>query len=315
ASILNSSVYLPRACPSFLLLIFRSPVTELDHSYGVRFSGTRSYLNAYPKGRFAALASARIARLTNDVSASTPNSPFQVSAPSNANIGALQTPSVAPQMAMLSRPTSPLTELPSGVIHRELLPFPGERWIYRLQTKHEGSIPGPKPIERIEFRVDGVSRAGITESAMIVDDGKSVGQTIIASETGFYGRRGAAIPGTEFSPYATAFLDLKPGSSLGVRSRLIEGESERVLLDGKVEGVEDVRTPTGVLRATKVVWQGRLVYLQGGGMHARRTQIEEKHEIWFADNHKRFVRYALSTRVHKEDYSYTSAIVMELEGR
>jgi len=36
---LNSSVYLPRTCPSFLLLIFDSPIDEFDHQLWSPFFG------------------------------------------------------------------------------------------------------------------------------------------------------------------------------------------------------------------------------------------------------------------------------------
>jgi uncharacterized caspase-like protein len=165
----------------------------------------------------------------------------------------------------------------------DLLPRAGDTWRYRVSDQFRiGDL-------FLTATVAEVTADGVVETWTTTSDGK-VRSTVVPLDAGFHSLPDWSLTPPEFSPYLLA-AGLARSANLGEQRRSVERAI--VPLKARVEGEEEITVAAGRFRATKIVLRGQAQSrtAQRGG------PIVAEHIVWYAPAVKRFVKYAVSTRV------------------
>lgn len=226
-----------------------------------------AYLEQYPKGRFAAVARARLKAL---------GTPVPVSAP----------PAPAPQVAMAA---------PSSALQRASHPLPqvGDQWTYRLtdlDRKDEARQ------QRYTVNVTAVSNDAIAERFTLESGTSGAGRH---GPGGYLAPLGASL----FSPYLPAFQELAAGASISQVAVRDGACASDYLCDAqaRVVGRETISVPAGRFDTVKVAVTN--AWRSNGNAHQQfiaQMNGGRTITVWYAPEVKRAVKF--SSRLEHGQY-------------
>lgn len=260
-------------------------------------SDFEAYLEQYPKGRFAALARARVKQLGEEakerptafemaywdsIKASASIADFQsyLEQYPNGRFAALARNRIAALQQQGQRPSAATQTAATGA--GRAIPQVGDRWTYRHIDGWKNAVQ-----REIAYEVTEVSAKGIQESFSV--DNVAVGVLAYGDRPMALGVRHKNIEKTEFAPYLTAFLNLKAGerwNEIEFRPGKSYGSREPWQLKGRVLGEETVSVPAGTFKAIKVEVSG----VRDTGITNRAAPSVIEHTLWYVPEIKRVVR-------------------------
>jgi hypothetical protein len=244
----------------------------------------RAYLRQYPKGRFVALAQARI---TANASPAT-----GMSAPAE----------LYPGVAEAKSDLAPAAQATPSAAHPEMLPHPGDTWRYRVQDQFRlGDL-------FVTAKVDAVTAQGVSETWTTTSDAQ-VRTAFVSQAPGFNVLPGWTLTPPEFSPYLQASGLLQSGRQIGEQKRLVD--QTMVALHATIEGDEEIAVAAGRFRTTKVILRGQSAARSRGAAKAGPVLTEQT--VWYAPAVKRIVKQTVFTRVSGTLTEATSFELMEFK--